>query len=345
MERKSNYMGGVLLLLKNPILIVPVLIIAVFGIVIMAFLGFSLLLDSESEQGEGGYMPIACQQGDLDMTAYSAPFSNAGSFTGKSKEFLNAAKTANIDPVLLSAIAFHETGRGSSNMVKSRNNPGGLYNSRKGEFFTYKTLSDGITAMALNLSDNYIEKGLFTLDAIGAKYAPIGAANDPTGLNVHWVPNISAMVAQFGGLTMNCELIGFESGFTSPLQGKLDVTSKFGIRVHPISGIVKNHAGTDFACNTGDTVMAVLGGTIVDSKFHKGWGNYVLINHGDKFTLYAHFSESYVAKGDTVSQGMPIGACGSTGSSTNPHLHLEIHINRAYGKAIDPLPYFQGSGL
>lgn len=338
----KNNLGIVLLLIKSPVMLLVALVV-VIGIAIMSLLS-AFFLPTGNNQNEGGYVPIACQEGELDMATFKGQFTNAGKFTGKSDAFIKSAKKAKIDPVLLAAIAFHETGRGSSNMVQERNNPGGLYDSSKGDFFKYKSLEDGILAMALNLSDNYIEKGLFTIDAIGSKYAPIGAENDPTGLNVHWVPNVSNMIAEFGGLSMNCEVVGFDSGFASPMQGAMNVTSKFGMRIHPVTGEYEGHRGIDFGCTTGQPIMAVAAGTVIDAKLHKSWGNYVLLGHGDKFTLYAHMTELYVSKGETVSQSMPVGSCGSTGRSTGPHLHFEIHINKAYGKLIDPLPYFQGSG-
>lgn len=345
MERNNtNGAGLLLLLIKSPIILIAALAVFIVGIALFMLLALAVFSDSGDSQNEGGYVPIACQEGKLDMPSFKAQFTNAGKFSGQSDVFIKAAKKANIDPVLLSAIAFHETGRGTSNMVKERNNPGGLYDSSKGDFFKYKSIQDGITAMALTLSDNYIEKGLFTIDAIGSKYAPIDAENDPTGLNAHWVPNVSNMVAEFGGLTMNCELVGFASGFSSPIQGELKITSKFGNRIHPVTGQIAGHRGIDFGCSIGQPIMAAASGTIVDAKVHKTWGNYVLIGHGDKFTLYAHLNELYVSKGQTVGQGIPIGACGSTGRSTGPHLHLEIHLNKAYGKLIDPLPYFSGGG-
>lgn len=343
---KKNLIGPLMLLIKFPPVLIGLLIVSVLGIFLITLLGIAMLGSTTDNQATSGWVPVACQQGDLDTDSFSSQFSNAGAFTGMEDVFLKAANQNQVDPVLLAAIAFHETGRGTSNAVVNNNNPGGLMNPADNwqTLIHYKTLEEGINAMASNLYNNYVSLGLLTLDQIGSKYAPIGAENDPTNLNLHWVPNVSNFVSSFGGLTMNCSVIGFDSGFISPLLGELNITSYFGTRVHPITGIVHTHAGIDFACSPGDPIMAVLDGKVVESKVHSTWGNYVVLSHGDKFTLYAHMTERYATVGETVTQGTPLGSCGSTGSATGPHLHLEVRVGTKYGPLIDPLPYFQGTG-
>ena len=97
-----------------------------------------------------------------------------------------------IFPAMLAAIAMHETGNGTSNAVRSYNNPGGLMNPRTNwsTLQRYGSLEQGIDAMARNLKRNYIDKGLTSIPAIGRKYAPVGAANDPRGLNQHWANGV-----------------------------------------------------------------------------------------------------------------------------------------------------------
>lgn len=332
--------GGLGLLL-NPFSLTTTLIILVVAFVLATGIGILSMLGSSSPDPEigGGF---ACQpNGKLNMDTWNAQFKNAGAFTGKGDDFLAAAEKNKIDPVLLASIAFHETGKGSSKMVRERNNPGGLYNSSAGTFFVYPTLLDGIDAMAGNLYRLYISKGLVTIEQIGAKYAPIGVANDPTNLNIHWVPNVSKMIAQFGGVVTNCTAIGFESGFASPMPS-MSITSHFGFRIHPITGVPKLHAGIDYACTPGSPISAAMSGKVEKSTFMAGgWGNYVKINHGDKSTLYAHMTERMAKLGDTVKQGQVIGTCGTTGASTGPHLHLELYVG---GTQIDPLPYFSNAG-
>lgn len=331
-----------LILLKNPISLVTIAVVSIIGMLLMSILGIALIIGTANESNS---FAVACQMGDLDKEQWDSQFENAGAFTGMEDIFLNAASEHEIDPVLLASIAFHETGRGTSSGVRDKNNPGGIMNpaTNWSSLIIYPSLEDGIYGMANNLRQNYIEDGLLTIDQIGSKYAPLDAENDPNMLNVHWVPSISSIVGEFGGLTMNCEINGFESGFSSPVLNMI-ITSHFGTRVHPIYGDIRSHEGIDFGCNLGDPIMGVLTGTVSESKYHSGWGNYVVLDHEDKYTLYAHLTESYVSVGDTVEQGMVLGACGSTGTSTNPHLHFEIHLGSMYGTKIDPLPYFQNNG-
>ncbi|MEK6190155.1 MAG: peptidoglycan DD-metalloendopeptidase family protein, partial [Carnobacterium alterfunditum] len=254
---------------------------------------------------------------------------------------LKSAEKNQIDPVLLASIAFHETGKGSSKMVRERNNPGGLYNSKAGTFFVYDSLDSGIDAMASNLYRLYISQGLFTIEQIGAKYAPIGVANDPTNLNIHWVPNVSKVIAQFGGMISNCSTIGFESGFISPMA-VMNITSRYGFRINPVDGEAKLHAGIDFDCSLGTPIVAAMSGTVTRSAFMgHGWGNYIKIQHGDKSTLYAHMTHRLLSVGDQVEQGQQIGACGDTGKSTGPHLHLELYVGSS---TVDPYQYFSNAG-
>lgn len=89
------------------------------------------------------------------------------------------------------AISKHETGSYTSSLFKNSNNIGGLYNSSAKKFYTYKTLEDGISAYIKNLKKGYFDKGLDTIEKIQKKYAPLNAANDPTGLNNHWVSGVT----------------------------------------------------------------------------------------------------------------------------------------------------------
>ncbi len=121
----------------------------------------------------------------------------------------------------------------------------------------------------------------------------------------------------------------------APVAGA--VTSLFGPRVHPIFGNVRNHDGVDFAGTTGTPISAVAAGTVVAAGPRGGYGNATIIDHGNGLaTLYAHQSELFVVAGATVTAGQVIGAVGSTGFSTGPHLHLEVRLS---GVPVDPLLY------
>jgi hypothetical protein len=106
--------------------------------------------------------------------------------------FVASANKYGVPPDLLMAIAMHETGRGTSAMVRERNNPGGLYDSKNDRYMTFPTIEAGIDAMAKNLKKNYIDKGLTTIAQIQKEYAPVGAANDPKGQNKDWVAGVTA---------------------------------------------------------------------------------------------------------------------------------------------------------
>ncbi|WP_284036436.1 glucosaminidase domain-containing protein [Neobacillus sp. 114] len=102
--------------------------------------------------------------------------------------FVEAGKKYQINPALLASIAIHESGNGSSNAAKYKYNVAGMMS--KNGLKTYDSIQDSIFDMSRNLRQNYLDKGKTTIADIGAKYAPIGAANDPTNLNNHWVNGV-----------------------------------------------------------------------------------------------------------------------------------------------------------
>ena len=128
--------------------------------------------------------------------------------------------------------------------------------------------------------------------------------------------------------------------FLWPVASYVYVSSRFGLRVHPITGKTKSHTGIDIASNQGTAVYASDGGTVTLAGWNGGYGNCIMIDHGNGYvTLYGHLSSISVSVGQTVSQGATIGAVGSTGNSTGPHLHFEVLKN---GTRIDPEQFFSG---
>ena len=125
------------------------------------------------------------------------------------------------------------------------------------------------------------------------------------------------------------------SGYSWPLpSGCRTLTSAFGYRIHPITGVAQSHTGIDVSATGGTTITAAKAGVVITSAYHWSYGNYVVISHGNgDSTLYAHMSRRAVSEGETVAQGQTIGYVGSTGSSTGNHLHLEI---REGGQRVDP---------
>ncbi|NJK72244.1 MAG: M23 family metallopeptidase, partial [Synechococcaceae cyanobacterium SM2_3_60] len=110
-----------------------------------------------------------------------------------------------------------------------------------------------------------------------------------------------------------------------PLPAVFPVTSGFGMRVHPISGLASFHQGIDLGAPTGTPILAAYSGQVIASGHAGGYGKAVVLAHDDsRRTRYAHMSEIQVSEGDWVSQGDVIGLVGSTGNSTGPHLHFEF---------------------
>ncbi len=112
------------------------------------------------------------------------------------------------------------------------------------------------------------------------------------------------------------------------------MTSGFAMRFHPIMQKWRAHLGVDYAAPTGTSVRAVGDGLVEFAGRQNGYGNVIQINHGNaRTTLYAHLSRIDVKKGQRVEQGQRVGAVGSTGWSTGPHLHFEFRVN---GRHQDP---------
>lgn len=121
---------------------------------------------------------------------------------------------------------------------------------------------------------------------------------------------------------------------------KAPISSHFGIRVHPITGIKKLHAGIDFAAPTGADVHAAQTGHVIHAGTKGGYGNCIMIDHSQGISsLYGHLSNIDVKKGQVVKQGDKIGDVGTTGASTGPHLHFEVRRDNV---PIDPAPWLNG---
>ena len=112
------------------------------------------------------------------------------------------------------------------------------------------------------------------------------------------------------------------------------ITSRFG---ESSSIRSSTHTGLDIACKTGTDIKVIADGKVVFTEYNGSYGNLIKVDHGNGVqTWYAHCNKIYSNVGDTVKSGDIIGAVGSTGNSTGPHLHLEIRINSV---AINPQKY------
>jgi len=118
----------------------------------------------------------------------------------------------------------------------------------------------------------------------------------------------------------------------APAQGT--VSSPFGLRKDPISGKEKFHHGVDIAAPAGTEVKAVAGGKVVSSRWVKGYGNLVEVDHGGGLvTRYGHNAQNLVSAGEHIQAGQPLALVGNSGRSTGAHVHFEV---RRFGKPVTP---------
>lgn len=138
-----------------------------------------------------------------------------------------------------------------------------------------------------------------------------------------------------------------KSGWYWPYPGDTSIYSAYGMRYHPVYHYMRFHSGVDLGGSYGNPIIAARSGTVVivrnpvqgRNTGGSGYGNYVVIDHGDgSFSLYAHMKETQVSVGQNVNASDRIGICGSTGTSTGPHLHFEIMID---GKTVNPATYIK----
>jgi murein DD-endopeptidase MepM/ murein hydrolase activator NlpD len=127
--------------------------------------------------------------------------------------------------------------------------------------------------------------------------------------------------------------------YRKPVVGEVEFTSGFGVRTDPFLGRPAMHTGLDFRAAMGDPVRATANGKVASAGWAGGYGRMVEIDHGNGLsTRYGHLSEIGVKVGDQIKIGQVIGAVGSTGRSTGPHLHYETRID---GEAVDPQKFLR----
>ena len=159
--------------------------------------------------------------------------------------------------------------------------------------------------------------------------------------------NLTARISyQFGSYDAIEKLINNQENKLSsipaiqPISNKelTRIASGFGFRIHPIYGIAKMHNGLDFTAPQGTPIYATGDGTVTTANMGTGTGNHVIINHGYGYeTVYMHMVRIKATQGQHVKRGEIIGWVGSTGASTGPHCHYEVHIN---GTPVDPVYFF-----
>lgn len=148
---------------------------------------------------------------------------------------------------------------------------------------------------------------------------------------------IEAQIQASTNYNVNIQYTGGEMLWPVAASGTV-ITSNFGMREHPIQGIVKQHTGLDIAgAPIGTPIVAALDGVVTYAGWLGGYGNCVMINHGNGVvTLYGHGNKVVTTVGKQVKQGEIIMEVGSTGNSTGPHCHFEVRIN---GQYTNPLNY------
>ena len=125
-----------------------------------------------------------------------------------------------------------------------------------------------------------------------------------------------------------------------PSTSSYEITSYFGMRMHPVLRKTKMHTGIDIGAARGSSILAANKGTVIYAGWQSGYGQTVIIDHGGGIsTLYAHCSKLLVSAGQEVSTGDVIAKVGSTGLATGPHLHFEVRVD---GSPVDPLKYVGG---
>lgn len=165
--------------------------------------------------------------------------------------------------------------------------------------------------------------------AVGGPYVPVkvGSDSDSFARDLHRV-NVARAQADRLSHALN------SVPYRKPVFGEIELSSGFGVRTDPFLGRPAMHTGLDFRASTGDPVRATAAGKVVSAGWAGSYGRMVEIDHGNGLsTRYGHLSAIRVKVGDHIQIGQVVGAVGSTGRSTGPHLHYETRID---GEAVDP---------
>lgn len=190
--------------------IIAIIVVCFFGLIFMFMSLFGVTIEDEkpSSSGSGDSCIVS---GDIDVKKAKKKWEESETekspLSNKVEEMVDIAEKHKIDPAIFIAIVAHETGYGSSDAVKTHNNPAGLMGS--GDMYKFDSIEKGLDYAAKNLYDLYFKEGLNTPEKIGPKYAPVGAKNDPNNLNKNWVPNTKKFVSSIttknkGSKTESC---------------------------------------------------------------------------------------------------------------------------------------------
>lgn len=136
----------------------------------------NLLMQIKEKDNEIARLKVIAKLNDIEKSIYNKAIEN---------------ELTHEQAILLVAISKHETGNWTSELYKNSNNFGGLYNGKEEKFYSYSNKEQGLQAFVNLLKNNYFGKGLKSIEEIGNKYCPVGASNDPKGVNVNWIPKVT----------------------------------------------------------------------------------------------------------------------------------------------------------
>ncbi len=190
---------------------------------------------------------------------------------------------------------------------------------------TARTILDGLGEVGL--ADQAAEVGL------GGPFIPADGLSDTS------IIDEANMAAEALGLYRSAIAALEKAPVQRPVASAVSVSSNFGNRRDPFVGRTAFHAGVDFRAPSGTAILAAGSGTVVSAGTMGGYGKMVDIDHGNGLvTRYAHLNRIEVSEGQTVAGGQRIGASGSTGRSTGPHLHFEV---RHGGSPVNPTRFLE----
>jgi murein DD-endopeptidase MepM/ murein hydrolase activator NlpD len=179
------------------------------------------------------------------------------------------------------------------------------------------------------LADIGLNHGKFANASVGGPFVPyrVAANAGPFDKQVYRLTVARAEVDHLNA-TINAVPL------RKPVEGEIETSSSFGVRVDPFLGKPAMHTGIDFRGENGEGIRVTAAGTVVSAGWSGGYGRMVEVDHGNGLsTRYGHLSEIDVHVGQVLKTGQVVGRMGSTGRSTGPHLHYETRID---GEAVDP---------
>ncbi|MEW6644147.1 MAG: M23 family metallopeptidase [Pseudomonadota bacterium] len=178
-------------------------------------------------------------------------------------------------------------------------------------------------------------QGAAAKGGVGGPFVPVKPPSKDADTFDRQLYRISITRAQVDRLNRTLALVPYRK----PVLGEVEFSSGFGVRTDPFLGRPAMHTGLDFRASMGDPVRATANGRVESAGWSGGYGRMIEIDHGNGLsTRYGHLSDIKVKVGDTIKIGQIIGAVGSTGRSTGPHLHYETRID---GDAVDPQKFLR----